>query len=177
MRCRNTTIIILLLLFSGSVIAQDPIKPRPSPLAIASIKYRDAYIKVIYSQPHKRSREVFGKLVPYSQIWRTGANEATEMTITADILLNNQLLRAGTYSIFTIPDKEKWTVIINRDNGLWGAYNYNSKLDIMRFEVPVQQSSPVYEAFTITFEQKNDLAELLLLWDTIKISVPIKFIN
>jgi hypothetical protein len=168
--------LIFMLLLKVSY-GQDAVKPRPSPLAILSIKYKDTYIKITYSQPHKNGREVFGSLVPYKQVWRTGANEATEMTVTRDIFISNQLLKAGTYSLFTIPDKEKWIIIINAETGLWGAYNYNAKLDILRFEVPVQQINTAYEPFTIAVDQRNDLADLLLIWDKTKVSIPLKFNN
>ncbi len=170
--------ILFLALFSTTVgLAQEAIQQRPSPSAIASLHYKDQYVKITYSQPHKRDREIFGKLVPYGEVWRTGANEATEITLTKDLQLNNKLLKAGTYSIFTIPEKEKWTIIINRDLGMWGAYNYDSKMDVMRFEVPVKFSDKIYEPFTITFDQHNDLANLLMIWDTVQVSIPIKFIN
>jgi len=158
--------------------AQEPDTKRPSPLALISMRYKDAYIKITYSQPQKRGREIFGKLVPYGQVWRTGANEASEITLTKNIQLNGSLLKAGTYSIFTIPEKEKWTIIINNDVGLWGAYNYNSKLDEMRFDVPVQSlNGEVYEQFTMKFDQRNDTADLLILWDRVKVSISFKFIN
>lgn len=158
--------------------AQEPIKKRQSPLAIISMRYKDAYVKITYSQPQKRGREIFGKLVPYGQVWRTGANEATEITVTKNIQLNGSLLKAGTYSIFTIPEKEKWTIIINNEVGLWGAYNYNPKLDAMRFDVPVQSlNEEVYEQFTMRFDQRNEMADLLIFWDSIKVSIPLKFIN
>ena len=168
---------VLVLLVTHVAQAQESFKPRPSPLAIASMRYKDAYVKITYSQPQKRDREIFGKLVPFGQVWRTGANEATEITITKDILINNQLIKAGTYSIFTIPETEKWTVILNSDIGLWGSYNYNAAMDVLRFEVPVTQSNPVSEAFTMSFDQKNELADLLIMWDRVKISIPFKFIN
>lgn len=159
------------------VQCQESFKLRPSPLAITTMRYKDAYVKLTYSQPQKHNREIFGKLVPYGQVWRTGANEATEITLTKDILINNQLLKAGTYSLFTIPDKEKWTIIFNGDVGLWGAYNYNSKLDVLRFEVPAQANNTFFEAFTMSFDQRNDVADLLIMWDTVKLAVPFKFIN
>ncbi len=162
---------------ASDIFAQEPVKPRPSPMAIIAIRYKDAYIKITYSQPQKRDREVFGKLVPYDQVWRTGANEATEITTTKNIQVNGTLLKAGTYSLFTIPQKDKWTVIINSEVGLWGAYNYNSKLDVMRFDVPVTATEPVYESFTMQFDHRNEVADLLLYWDKTKISIPIKFIN
>lgn len=158
--------------------AQEAVTPRPSPLAIISMRYNTSYVKITYSQPHKRGREIFGGIVPYGKVWRTGANEATEMTLTKDITINGTLLKAGTYSLFTIPNKEKWTIIINGEVGLWGSYNYNQKLDIMRFDVPVQAiEGAAYEPLTLQFDQRNNMADLLILWDRIKVSIPIKFIN
>jgi hypothetical protein len=157
--------------------AQQTTQQRPSPIAIIAIRYKDAYVKIIYSQPQKRGREIFGKLVPFDEVWRTGANEATEITTTKNIQINGTLLKAGTYSLFTIPQKEKWTIIINSELGLWGAYNYNSKLDVMRFDVPVMTSDIVYESFTMQFNHRNEVADLLLYWDKTKLSIPIKFIN
>jgi hypothetical protein len=159
--------------------AQKAIIPRPSPTAIVSTRYKDAYFKITYSQPHKKGREIFGKLVPFGKVWRTGANEATELTITKNIQLNGTLLPSGTYSLFTIPEKDKWTIIINSDLGMWGAYNYNESLDVMRFDVPVTQltGDTIFEPFTIQLVQRNDMADLLLLWDRTKVSIPVKFIN
>jgi hypothetical protein len=173
---RITSVLILLL---GSFFSngQETVKQRPSPLSITAVKYKDCYLKITYSQPHKHGREIFGKLVPYGDVWRTGANEATEITITKDIELSSKLLKAGTYSIFTIPEKDTWTIIINGELGLWGSYNYNSKLDVMRFEVPVKISTTTYEAFTLNIRQINETATLELLWDNISVAIPIKFIN
>jgi hypothetical protein len=169
-----------LLLFSAlttSTLAQEPVQPRPSPLAVTAIRYKDAYLKITYSQPQKRGREIFGKLLPYGEVWRTGANEATELLTTKNIQINGTLLKAGVYSLFTIPQKDKWTIIINSEVGLWGAYNYNSKLDVMRFDIPITPTDVVYESFTIELNHRNEMADLLLYWDKIKISIPIKFIN
>jgi len=159
--------------------AQTAIVPRPSPLAIVSTRHKDAYLKITYSQPHKKGREIFGKLVPYGKVWRTGANEATELTVTRNIQINGTLLPAGTYSVFTIPEKDKWTVILNSDLGMWGSYNYNESLDVMRFDVAVQpvEGDVVFEPFTIQLNQRNELADLLMMWDRTKISIPVKFIN
>lgn len=171
-------IFIALVSSSFHTLAQEAIKFRPSPTSIVSARYKDTYLKITYSQPHKRGRIIFGNLVPYGQIWRTGANEATEITITRDILINNTLLKAGTYSVFTIPEKESWTIIINSDLGLWGSYNYNSKMDVLRFTVPSQTlQGAVYEPFTIQIEQRNNVADLVLLWDSIRIQIPIQFIE
>lgn len=170
------SILLLLLLLPNCVAsAQEVLKLRPSPLAIASVRYQDNYLKVTYSQPQKKNRKIFGELVPYGKVWRTGANEATELTTTQDIQIGGILLRAGTYSLFTVPDKDKWTIIINGDVGLWGAYNYNATKDIWRFDVPAQKNDKVYDAFTINIESRNEMAELLMMWDDVKVSVPIIF--
>ena len=169
--------LLFFVIASTASLAQEPVKARPSPLAIIAIRYKDAYVKITYAQPQKKGREIFGKLVPYDQVWRTGANEATELTITRNMQINGTLLKAGTYSIFTIPKKDNWTVIINSEVGLWGAYNYNSKLDVMKFDVPVSTSNTLYESFTMQFEHRNEIADLLFLWDKTRISIPLKFIN
>lgn len=170
------TAIACALLFSTG-LAQEPLKSQTSPLAIVSAKYKDAYIKITYSRPHKRGREIFGDLVPFGEVWRTGANEATEITTTKDILVNAVLLKAGTYSLFTIPDRIKWTIIINREVGLWGAYNYNPKLDVMRFDVPVESTGEVFEPLTITLDRSNDKVNCSILWDRTKVTIPIRFIT
>ena len=180
--CRGSTIIILfftLLLINEVSYSQLALTPRPSPLAIATARYKDTYLKIVYSQPHKRGREIFGKTVPYNQVWRTGANETTEITITKDILMNNQPLKAGTYSLLTIPNKDDWTIIIiNSDVGMWGSYNYNVKQDVLRFDASVETlTDVVYEPFTILIDQKTDKATLSLLWDKTKVTFPIQFIE
>jgi hypothetical protein len=160
------------------VCAQEAVPPKPSPVAIVSARYKDTYLKITYSQPHKRGRKLFGALVPYGQVWRTGANEATEVTVTQDILVNGILLKAGTYSLFTIPDQGKWTIIFNSDLGLWGSYNYNPKMDVLRFQATAQPLADiVYEPFTIRLEAKNDKAEVHLLWDNISVGFPLQFLE
>ncbi|TRX60710.1 DUF2911 domain-containing protein [Fulvivirga sp. M361] len=169
---------IISFLFSNDLHGQETLKPRPSPTAVVTMKYENTYVKITYCQPHKRGRVIFGDLVPYGKVWRTGANEASEITLTNDILINTDTLKAGTYSIFTVPRKEKWTVIFNRELGQWGAYNYVEKSDILRVEVPTQKvEDVVWEPFTISFAQVNDKADLQLMWDKTKVSIPLKFID
>ena len=168
--------LLLFLLIPTLSSAQEAIKPRTSPFTMVNVRYKDTYLRITYSQPHKRERLIFGGLVPYGQVWRTGANEATEITITRDILINNTPLKAGTYSLFTIPEKDSWTIIINSDLGLWGAYNYNVKMDVLRFSVPSQiLQGAVYEPFTISIDQKNDKAEIILAWDSVQVRIPVQF--
>ena len=167
------------VLFFVAAHAQEAIQPRPSPTAIVTMKYEDTYVKITYSQPHKRGRQVFGGLVPYGQIWRLGANEATELTTTGNLLINKKLLPSGTYSMFAIPQEDKWTLIISAQVGLWGAYNYNDKFDVMRFEVPVTKitGNTVWEPFTMEFEQNNEEADLVILWEQTRVEVPISFVT
>ena len=171
----RSSFLLFFVLLSVTLEAQEQLKLRPSPLAIASVRYQDNYLKITYSQPQKKKRKIFGELVPYGKVWRTGANEATELTTTKDILLNEVLLKAGTYSLFTIPERDKWTIIINSDVGQWGSYNYNPSKDLWRFDVPTQTTDKIFEAFTINVEHRNEVADLLLMWDNVKVSIPIKF--
>jgi len=174
-RIRLTILLWVVMLLA---YGQEPSNSRASPLAVVSMQYKDAYFKIVYSQPAKRGRQIFGKVVPYGQVWRTGANEATEITMTKDIQINGTLLKAGTYSVFTIPEKNEWTIIINKDVGLWGAYNYNPKRDEIRFKVGTSTiPHEVYERFTIELIQRNEVADLNLMWDAVKITIPLKFIN
>ncbi len=165
--------------FPGSLCAQDVIKPRPkaSPLAMATYQGNENdYLKVTYGQPSKRGRDIFGNLVPYGSIWRTGANEATELTTTDDILIGGSLLKAGTYTLFTIPNQNKWTIIFNEVLGQWGAYKYEDYVDrnVLSFEVDAIKMSDIYEAFTILFEETKAGTDMLLLWDQTRVSIPIK---
>lgn len=177
MNRRVSALNLFFLLAITTSYSQQNFKSRTSPLAMVSMRFKDAYVKVTYSQPHKRGREIFGQLVPYNEVWRLGANEATEITLTKDMMIANHILKAGTYSLFSIPQSDKWTIIVNSDLGLWGAYNYNIKADIIRFDVPVQPNNEFFEAFTLSFDQRNEMADLLIMWDRIKLSVPFKFLN
>ncbi|MEP2671507.1 MAG: DUF2911 domain-containing protein [Cyclobacteriaceae bacterium] len=163
---------ILFMMTYGASLAQEL---RTSPLSVTTSRYKDTYVKIVYSQPHKKGRDIFGKLVPFGQVWRTGANEATEITITGDILVNEQELKAGTYSVFTIPNKTTWTVIFNSDLGLWGSYNYNPEKDIVRIDVPVQSTPDVAEVFTIGIDPKNNQADFFIQWDKTKVVIPVQY--
>ncbi len=166
------------LAVAGMAFSQEAVTPRPSPTAIVTMKFEDTYVKVTYSQPHKRGREIFGNLVPYGEVWRTGANEATELTVTEPVKIGGNRIEPGTYSVFTIPYEEKWTIILNEELGQWGAYNYNEAADVIRFDVPVQEVKDViWEPFTIAFEQKNEHADLLMMWGSTMVSIPIEFLD
>jgi hypothetical protein len=171
--------LFLIIIATTTAFAQEAIPARPSPLAVVSCKYKDTYLKIVYSQPHKKNREVFGKLVPFGQVWRLGANEATELTITREIFINGQFLPAGSYSMFAIPEKDKWTIIINSAVGEWGAYNYNQAKDVMRIDIATKTlpGELVYEPFTIAIDQKNNKADIVFTWDKTTASFGVDFIE
>ncbi len=156
---------------------QEEIKPRLSPLEIVTVKYESTYVKVTYGRPHKKGRDVFGDLVPYSEIWRTGANEATEITVTKDVMINKRRLKAGTYTIFTIPQKDKWKVIFNSDLGQWGSYNYNPAKNVLEIDAPVSELDITYEPFTIELQLEKNEAQLLMMWDKTQASFTIGFLD
>ncbi|NJM25511.1 MAG: DUF2911 domain-containing protein [Bacteroidia bacterium] len=158
-------------------MGRNHLSSAPSPMAVTTMRFKDTYVKITYSQPQRQGRTIFGGLVPYNEVWRTGANEATEITLTRDLTVNGKALKAGTYSVFTIPGPDKWTIIINSDVGLWGAYNYNPKMDVMRFDIPAQSLAIPYDAFTIKLDQLNEKANWLMMWDHVQVSIPVAFTN
>ncbi len=131
--------------------------------------------QVVYCRPFKKDREIFGTLVPYGEVWRTGANEATEITFAQNLSFGGKALKAGTYTLFTIPNPTEWTVILNSKLGQWGAFNYKSEFDVLRVEVPTEEADKVHEQFTITFEAADAAAlNMLLAWDKTRVRVPLK---
>ena len=135
-----------------------------------------AFARVTYSRPAKKDREVFGKLIPYGKVWRTGANESTEIKFYEDVVIQGKKIKAGTYALFTIPNEKEWTIILNSDLDYWGAYSYNDAKDILRVTVPVSKTDAVVENFTIEFTKKADNTIVMqLAWDTTLIEVPLSF--
>ena len=176
MKSFNLFIVFILALAGMSEAnGQHALLPQPSPNAITTLKYEKTYIKITYCRPHKRGRTVFGGMIPYGRVWRTGANEATEITVTHPVLMAGRKLPAGTYTLFTIPYPDRWTIIINTELGQWGAYEHDSSYDLLKFDVPVAITSQQYEPFTIEFEQKEKTTSLLMQWDQTKVSIPIQF--
>ena len=172
----------LALLAAGPAAAQKvvpPAKAQPSPLEMTAKKLdAQTYVKVTYSAPRRRdpktdkTREVFGKLVPYGKVWRLGANAATELTTTGDLELAGKRLPAGSYSLFAIPQADKWTLIVNRELGQWGAYDYKPESDVLRVDVPVTKSKDTHEAFSITLDEKA--GALNFAWENTQVSVPVR---
>jgi Protein of unknown function (DUF2911) len=130
-------------------------------------------VKVVYGQPSKKDREIFGKLVPFGQVWRTGANDATEITFAADATFGGKAVKAGTYTLFTIPTEKEWTIILNSASKQWGAYGYDKIKDknVLEVKVAATATKDVVEKLTITAEETG----VMISWDKTSVSVPVKF--
>jgi Protein of unknown function (DUF2911) len=147
--------------------------PAASPPCILKQRVGATDIEIDYSRPSMKDREIFGAVVPYGKVWRTGANQATKIVFSTSVKLNGVEIPAGTYALFTIPDKDEWTIIINKGPEQWGAYKYDEKADIARFKVKPVELKRSIDTFTIEFNQIRDESSLInLLWD--KTEVPIK---
>ncbi len=142
-----------------------------SPPATATTTFDGITVTVNYAQPSKKGREIFGKLVPFGEVWRTGANAATTFTLSGDAMLGGKAVKAGTYGLFSIPTKDKWTIILNTDSKQWGAYDYKKDKDVLRVEVPSSATKEVVESFTISFDKAEKGATMNLAWDMTKVSV------
>lgn len=131
--------------------------------------------RVVYSRPQRDNRVIFGDLVPYGQVWRLGANEATEIEFFKDIVLGGKKVAKGRYTLYAIPTETKWTLIVNKDTDTWGAFVYDQKKDVVRVDVPVQPLSAPVEAFSMGFTPRAEkgMIDLNIAWDTVGVSVPI----
>lgn len=165
LKLRITILALTFVATLHNIYAQEAIKPRMSPLEVVTLKYESTYVKITYGRPHMKGRKIFGELVPYGEIWRTGANEATEITFTKDVLINKRRLKAGTYTMFTIPQPDKWKVIFNSDLGQWGSYNYNPAKNVMETEAQVLPTEVTYEPFTIEFQLQKNEAQVQMMWE------------
>lgn len=188
---RNIFIVVFALLCFGAnaqETASTEVKfaiadPSPAdivyyPLNAAKVKADDAtkpIIKVIYSRPQKKGRDIFGVLEQFGNVWRFGANESTEIQFFKKVTISGKKIKAGTYSLFAIPNKDTWTIIINSQTDRWGAFTYDQKKDIVRVNVPVKSLSKPIEYFSITFTPLTTGATLIAAWDKTQIELPIAF--
>ena len=164
-----------LMLVSFNVNAQEFKGLDASPMDAASFpssyKESDKLVKITYSRPQLKGRSV-GKLAPEGKVWRTGANEAAELTLYTDMMLGTTKIKAGTYTFYLIPAEEEWTAIVSTDLNVWGSYYYNEKNDVARIEVPVTKGKENLEAFSIAFEKSDDGVHMHIGWGTVRIAVP-----
>ena len=150
-----------------------------SPEATINYTRGDLKIEVFYNRPYKKERVIFGELVPYNEVWRTGANEATTFETNKDIMVDGSLLEAGKYTLWTIPMEDSWKVIFNKNMYPWGidmeekAYR-DPEFDALVLEVPTKDLQRTIEQFTIAFNEENEFINLNLAWAETLVSVPIK---
>ena len=131
-------------------------------------------VKVIYGRPQKNGQEIFGNKVEYGKVWRTGANEATEVKFYQDILFGDVKVPAGTYVLLTIPGETEWEVILSSNVDVWGAFQYNPLFNVANIIVPTSKAESL-EIFSIAFKQKKDKVQMVLAWDSTRIKIPIFF--
>jgi hypothetical protein len=157
----------LLLLLSVVVFGycQNPSSPR--------ITSESKNVKVTYGQPSKRGRVIFGELLPYGEVWRTGANEATEITFTKDGTFGGKPVKKGTYTLFTIPGEKDWMVILNGQLNQFGAFEYeqHKAKNVLEVKVPARKTKDVVEKLSIRATE----SALVIEWDSTSVSVPMKF--
>ncbi len=148
---------------------------RPSPAESASCDLGGGKtIKTNYSSPRMKGRKIYGELVPYGQVWRTGANEATTFVTSSDVVVGGKTVPAGDYTIFTVPNAEKWTLIINKKTGEWGIpYKYESD-ELARVDMKVSKLPSPVENFTISYEKSGNGCTMNIDWETTRASVDIK---
>jgi len=164
----------LLLTFTVFASCQDKSK-RPSPPAQAQCKFSDGKtVTVDYSSPRAKGRKVFGELVPYGQVWRTGANEATTFVTDANLTVGGKDVPAGSYTIFTIPNADKWTLIINKTTGEWGIpYKYEGN-ELARVDMKVSPTPSPVENFTIAAASMGERCTLSMSWENTQASVGVE---
>lgn len=131
--------------------------------------------RVIYSRPQKNGRTIFGELVAYGQVWRLGANEATEIEFYRPVRIGNTKVKKGRYTLYCIPYQDKWTLILNKETDTWGAFKYDEKNDLVRIDAPLQKQPDILESFAMAFEKSTTGATLIIGWDDVKVNFPINF--
>jgi Protein of unknown function (DUF2911) len=164
-------ILSVFALFATSISAQKEAKAVASPAAVATGKIGAATVTINYAQPAVKGREIWGGLVPYDQVWRTGANGATIFEIDKDVTIEGKALKAGKYGLFSIPTKKgEWTIIFNSDSKQWGAYDYSAKKDVLRVNVKSSKTEAITER--MTFEVA--VSEVVLSWEKLKVAFKVK---
>ena len=165
---------LLTLVLTTLACAQKDKSQRPSPPAQAKCQLAGGKtITVDYSSPRMKGRKIFGDLVPFGDVWRTGANEATTFVTTANLTVGSTSVPAGSYTIFTVPNQGKWALIINKKTGEWGIpYKYESD-ELGRVDMKVSATSAPVENFTIAFDQAGSACTLNMSWENTQASVQI----
>ncbi|MHA4811956.1 DUF2911 domain-containing protein [Flavitalea flava] len=150
--------------------------PADYPVLKIQDKVTDPLIaRVVYSRPQKKGRKLFGELVGYGQVWRLGANEATEIEFFKDVKVDGKKVKKGRYTLYALVDTDKWTFILNKETDTWGAFRYDPKKDVLRTQVPIQKQNEITETFSIAFIKNKSGADLEIDWDDIQAKLPISW--
>ncbi|MCS6804083.1 MAG: DUF2911 domain-containing protein [Acidobacteriota bacterium] len=160
-------LLVSCVVFAASAFGQ---RQRLSPLDTAEFTLDGKKITVTYSRPSMRGRKIMGALVPYDKVWRTGANEATSFTTEADLVMGGKTIPKGSYTLYTIPSPNKWTLIINKQTGQWGTV-YDESQDLARIEMKVESLQTPVEQFTISFDKSGKGGVMKLEWENTRASV------
>lgn len=175
MRMKKLSILLFVITFISHLTFAQLNLPPSSPDAEFKQQVGFTELKVKYSRPGAKGRKIFGGLVPYGELWRTGASDATTIHFSDTVHVNGNIIPAGTYSLFTIPNQEEWTIIINKDTAMHGASNYSKDQDLVRFMIKPEKSLRFYDSFTI---EVNDIvkgsASIYLLWENTQIKLNLK---
>ncbi len=170
-------ILNLLCLLALTISAQEPAKRKlpTSPEASFTQQFGDSEITVSYARPLARGRKIFGGLVPFDAMWRTGASDCTTITLKEETTIGEKKLAAGKYSLFTIPSAEEWTIVINSATGMHGLGGYDAQKDVVRFKVKSAKTDRFYETFTIEINDINAKGEgsLNLIWENTIVKIPL----
>lgn len=167
----------IILLFFVSIYSNSqsfrPLDKSPMDLIEFSSSDGEKAVRVLYSRPQLKGRN-FSSLVPNGKLWRTGANESTEITFYKPASMNNVKIEKGSYTLYTIPNENEWTIIINKATHTWGAYRYNKNDDVLRFNVPTKKSDNLIEALSMVFESSSEGGNLVLGWSDKIVKIPFK---
>ena len=163
------------LLLSATLTQAQVKMPAPSPTQTIKQDFGLAAIEVKYSRPVTKGRKVYGDLVPFGQVWRTGANAATLITFNDAVQIEGKKIDSGTYALYTIPNKGSWVIILNKGVKNWGSDGYTADDDVARITVKAEELKNAVESFTIQFANvKPESADLQIMWENTLVSVPIK---
>ena len=167
--------IFIILALATMAAAQQPDKSkRPSPPGTAEITLKGKKVTIEYSRPSVRGRKVVGELVPFGQVWRTGANEATSFVTEGDLNVGGTKIPAGKYTLYTLPAEAGWKLIINKQTGQWGT-EYDQAQDLARIDLQASKTEQLVEQFTISFKKSGDnSADLILEWENTRLTVAVK---
>jgi hypothetical protein len=162
-KSRMLFIAVMVVILAAGVFAQDQPKQPLSPPGTASVTFADGKtVTINYSRPSMRGRKIFGGLVPYGQVWRTGANSATSLKTDVDLTIGGASVPAGSYTLYSIPSESGWKLIINKETGQWGT-EYDEKQDLARVDMKVAKNANPTEQFTISLDKSSGNGAMLKL--------------